>query len=192
MIYGMEFKVSDYWKLITSEHKTRSKFKEYVEAIQTPIVESLNFYQNLNEAFNLESAEGKQLDIIGELVGTCRELPTTNPIIGERLSDYYFRLVIKSKIAMNRWDGTREQLKLLMTQIFPGALCEVIDFQDMSMWLVVISPEIDHVILELFKEGFLTPRPAAVKISIKSSFGKLFGYDLENQYIAGYDKGIWA
>ena len=64
----MEFKVSDYWKLITSEHKTRSKFKEYVEAIQTPIVESLNFYQNLNEAFNLESAEGKQLDIIGELV----------------------------------------------------------------------------------------------------------------------------
>ena len=188
----MNFNVEDYWKLITSEHRTRPNYKRYVETIQFPVAETLNFYDDVNSAFQLNTAVGKQLDILGELVGVSRELPTTNPVIGERLSDSYFRIVIKAKIAMNRWDGTAEQLKELMLQVFPDALCEVIDFQDMSMWLVVISPEIDMVVAELFREGFLTPRPAGVKLSTKTASEKLFGYDLNNAYIAGYDTGIWA
>ena len=66
--------------------------------------------------FVLDTAVGSQLDIIGDLVGIGRNLPTDNVNIPSTLNDNYYRRVIRSKIYFNHWDGTRESLEKIIDE----------------------------------------------------------------------------
>ena len=180
-----------YIRLITSEHATKPLYVEYVEAFLSfisPAVDILNDFQTL---FNLQNAEGDQLDILGGLVGVSRVLPVDNPEVNSVLEDDMYRKVILARILSNRWDGTRKGLENIMAMIFPGLPSNIIDNQDMSVIINVIDPQATEEFKTLLELGYILPKPAGVQYEYTISDSPLFGWDSDTAFIKGWDSGVW-
>lgn len=117
------------------------------------------------------------------------------------LSDDIYRIILKAKIAINHWDGTNETLPAILDTALKGSGLEmqIIDNQDMTVSIWVFAPDgIESVSLELLaaiRQGYLTVKAAGVysgEILTPSVGAQFFGFDLENDYIAGFDEGAWG
>jgi len=117
------------------------------------------------------------------------------------LSDEVYRIVLKAKIAINHWDGTNESLPNILDTALNGSGLEmqIIDNQDMTISIWVFAPDgMDTVSLELLaaiRQGYLTVKAAGVysgEILTPSIGTQFFGFDMENDYIAGFDEGAWG
>lgn len=121
------------------------------------------------------------------------------------LSDETYRIILKAKIAINNWDGTNDSLPQILDTALAGSglTMQIVDNQDMTIG-VWVFPEIDinNVSLELIaaiRQGYLTVKAAGVfagsittpSVITPSTGNKFFGFDLDNQYIAGFDDGAW-
>lgn len=121
------------------------------------------------------------------------------------LSDETYRIILKAKIAINHWNGTNETLPAILETALTGSglKMQIVDNQDMtiSVW---VFPEVDisTVSLELIaaiRQGYLTVKAAGVwagdiqtpSIETPSTGNKFFGFDMDNDYIAGFDSGAW-
>ena len=67
--------MTDYTSLITSEHNQRPKFKAMVGAVAGAWGSVYDFTQTIPAKFDLDAAEGAQLDVIGLWVGQTRLIP---------------------------------------------------------------------------------------------------------------------
>lgn len=121
------------------------------------------------------------------------------------LSDETYRIVLKAKIAINSWDGQNDSLPPILENALAGSglKMQIVDNQDMtiSVW---VFPEVDisQVSLELLaaiRQGYLTVKAAGVwagdiqtpSIETPSVGNRFFGFDMDNEYIAGFDDGAW-
>ncbi|MBK5145834.1 DUF2612 domain-containing protein [Budviciaceae bacterium BWR-B9] len=125
-----------------------------------------------------------------------------DPDAGYRaLSDDTYRIVLKAKIAINNWDGKNDSLPAIIDTALSGSgiSMQIIDNQDMtiSIW-VFPDTTLEFVDLELLaaiRQGYLTVKAAGVftdGILTPSEGNKFFGFDMENDYIAGFDTGSWG
>lgn len=196
-----------YLSLITSQHKTKPLYKAYVTAFlnqlsqgtlkegqNNPITNSgiVNCYLQANELFILNTAVGAQLDVIGQLVGINRKLPTASANITNPLTDDIYRMLIKAKILKNNWDGTFSGINNILHQLFPDYPWELIDNQDMTITLNSIYENITDEVKDLITLGYIIPKPSGVKINYNIQNSKAFGWDKENDFIAGWDEGAWV
>jgi hypothetical protein len=121
--------------------------------------------------------------------------PTTGLVA---LPDDQFRILLYATIAANNWDGTVPSAYDAWNTIFAplGYSVLIADNQDMTMNVVLVGPSPDAVTLALFTGGYLNLRPAGVGItnyylpSVPDS--PVFGLDVENSAIAGFDIGAWV
>ena len=116
------------------------------------------------------------------------------------LSDETYRIILKAKIAINNWNGQNDTLPTILESALAGSglSMQIVDNQDMtiSIW---VFPEIDisRISLELIaaiKQGYLTVKAAGVgagDIQTPSAGSRFFGFDMDNDYIAGFDNGAW-
>ncbi|MFS7251237.1 DUF2612 domain-containing protein [Rahnella rivi] len=121
------------------------------------------------------------------------------------LSDETYRIILKAKIAINHWNGTNETLPEILDTALAGSglTMQIVDNQDMTI-SVCVFPETDisDVSLELIaaiRQGYLTVKAAGVwagdiqtpSVETPSVGNKFFGFDIDNDYIAGFDSGAW-
>ncbi|UTJ45703.1 DUF2612 domain-containing protein [Atlantibacter subterranea] len=116
------------------------------------------------------------------------------------LSDDTYRVILKAKIAINMWDGQNDSLPAILDAATAGSglRMQIVDNQDMtiSVW-VFPETDISAVSLELLaaiRQGYLTVKAAGVwsgAIQTPSTGNRFFGFDLENDYIAGFEAGAW-
>ena len=121
------------------------------------------------------------------------------------LSDETYRIILKAKIAINHWNGTNETLPEILDTALAGSglTMQIVDNQDMtiSVW-VFPETDISDVSLELIaaiRQGYLTVKAAGVwagdiqtpSVETPSVGNKFFGFDIDNDYIAGFDSGAW-
>lgn len=213
--------LSDYTRLIASQHRKRPKFMAMLEAVLQPIVDAGNAAKSLTDAFDLDLAIGAQLDIIGLWVGISRNVKT--PLTGVyfafdtdavgfdegvwqgpydpdsglvSLDDETYRILIRAKIAANKWDGTLGQSREILDLVFNGeSYVYLEDNQDMSMTVGVSGKRPSALFLALLTGGYIPIKPATVRIDyyvVTSNDGPVFGFDVENEYIAGFDHGSWG
>lgn len=180
-----------YIKLITSEHATKPNFVSYVETFLDLVSPIVDCYNSFSTIFNLQNAVGDQLDIIGTLVGVSRELPINVAGIPSTLSDEYFKKVITSKILQNHWDGTRQGIENIIVAIYPNVPFEIIDNQDMSYSVTLLTSQLDAVDQALILNGYILPKPSGVRVSYNIMEAQLFGWDVDTGFIGGWDKGVW-
>ncbi|MBX8880236.1 DUF2612 domain-containing protein [Enterobacter ludwigii] len=122
------------------------------------------------------------------------------------LSDETYRIILKAKIAINNWDGRNDSLPPILDAATEGSgiRMQIVDNQDMtiSVW-VFPETDIDDVSLELIaaiRQGYLTIKAAGVwagsietpAVETPSEGNKFFGFDMENDYFAGFDSGAWG
>lgn len=114
------------------------------------------------------------------------------------LDDDSYRLVLKAKIASNNWDGTMESTKDVLEIIFPpssGVSVFVQDNQDMTMLVGVAGNQLTPLQVALLTGGYISIKPQTVRINYyatPSAPGPLFGFDIQNNYVSGFDTGSWA
>lgn len=210
--------INDYLKLIPSQYAKQPKFVAELTALIQPLVD----VQNLDVVgpFDLDTAVGVQLDVIGQWVGVSRDVAT--PLVGVyfslddanlgldqgimqgpndpssglvQLPDDQYRQLILARIANNQWDGTIEDAYHFLDPIFEpsGATLIIQDNRDMSMIIALVGGSPTPVLLAMFTGGYLNVKPAGVQITFDvSTSGPLFGLDVETTLIAGLDVGAFG
>lgn len=214
--------LTDYTGLITSEHNQRPKFMAVVETLAKPMVALQNLLGGMPDAFDLDKAVGVQLDAVGLWVGISRRVATPltgvyfsfdtagvgfdqgnwkgpfDPDTGlTLLDDDTYRLVLRAKIGANHWDGTLGSTAAILNSIFSGDTFVFIqDNQDMSMTIGVAGKVPSAVFLALLDGGYIPLKPEGVRINfviVTSVDGApMFGFDVGNQFVAGFDVGAWG
>jgi hypothetical protein len=138
-------------------------------------------------------AYGVQLDIIGQIVGQSRTVnfQPTDPTLSPILLDSTYRKLLLAKIGINSWDGKIGSLQPLWKAIFPEGTIKVADNHDMTM-TVTTTGSFDSIIVDLITNGYIVPRPQGVMLT--GSLGDLpyFGWDRNDEYVAGWDSGHYV
>lgn len=181
--YTVTAEIQSYLDLITSQHKTKPKFNAWLSAALSTVYDGMSATDSINAAFDIESAEGSQLDVIGEILGRSRYLPF-QPGNGSppTLSDDNYRISLKAKVIQNGWDGTIPSIYSIWYSLFSDLTMNIVDNQNMTMSVLIDSNnQMDPVITEMIAAGYIIPKPAGVGLKI-IEVTKAF----ENQYIAGW------
>ncbi|MBC6536201.1 DUF2612 domain-containing protein, partial [Citrobacter amalonaticus] len=223
--------MSKYTELITNYHATKPKFFDHIDLSTRPLIDISTATRGLVSAFDIDTAVGVQLDILGLWIGRSRIV--SQPISGvyfsldidglgfdqgvwqgpydpdsgyTTLSDETYRIILKAKIAINNWDGRNDSLPPILDAALEGSglKMQIVDNQDMtiSIW-VFPETDISNVSLELIaaiRQGYLTVKAAGVwggsieipAVETPSEGNRFFGFDMDNEYIAGFDDGAWG
>ncbi len=213
--------ISDYTGLIPSANSSRERFIASITAALQPFVDTRKAMQSFPVDYDLDKAIGAQLDVVGEWVGLSRKLAvpitgvyfafdtegvgfdegvwfsTGDPTDGiTSLDDGTYRELLRLKIVANTWNGSFEDVQILLATLSSdGTNIFAVDNMDMSMTIGVsgIVPSLLFSSLLRTVCGWL--RPAAVnfaQIAVTSTNGTpIFGFDIQNEYIAGFDTGSW-
>lgn len=139
--------------------------------------------------FDIDTAVGEQLDILGEFVGISRKVPTltnvffqldtashgfgmgylyvaeTAEFVGAgitTLNDEYYRKVLKNKIKANNWHGDILSANEIMASVVPNATLVISDLGDMTSAVVIIGALPDLVTQQLLQLGYFDVKPAGV------------------------------
>lgn len=122
-----------------------------------------------------------------------------DPVTGlVSLPDDTYRILLYATIAANNWDGTIPSAYEAWNTIFEPLGYQILiqNNQDMTMDIALIGPMPDAVTLALFVGGYLSLIPAGVGVNnyylptVPDS--PVFGFDAQNNGIAGFDTGAWA
>lgn len=115
------------------------------------------------------------------------------------LDDATYRLLIRAKIAANHWDGTLSGSARMLDIIFPpssGTKIFIVDNGDMSIDIAISGAIPSILFLALLFGGYIPIKPEGVHINgyyVTTEYGSpLFGFDVDNDYIGGFDRGAWG
>lgn len=212
----------EYLNLITSEHRGKEKFEATVVASVSPFSKLQFVMQKLPADFDIDQAVGLQLDAVGAWIGRSRRIDT--PLVGVYftwddlesngwdsgiwkgafdpdsglvdLPDDAYRLLLKAKIASNKWDGTIPSAYKIWSDVFTDSYLIIQDNQDMSMMVGIAGNPLSIVDQAMLINGYIPLKPEGVRIqyyAIAPASGSLFSFDTEESLaLAGWDSGQWA
>lgn len=184
-----------YLDQVTSQYRAKPKFISWLSALIDKVDSSSSILERIQDEFDIDNATGVQLDTLGKIIGKKREVsfvPTdgSSPV----LSDEVYRTLLKAKAVNNIWKGNTDQLSPVWEGLFPNSKILVQDNQDMTMDVAIFGL-MPSIIRDLIDKGYVVPKPQSVGINYiyYSDVGKpVFGYDIDNEFISGYDKAVWA
>jgi hypothetical protein len=181
-----------YMGLVSSEYTNSPKFNKLLYVLLRKFDDVTNCLISMDTAFDLDSAIGVQLDMLGVTAGAGRTVnfqPSggVSPI----LDDGTYRILIKAKIAQNQWTGTLDSLYPIWKTMFPAGNIIIADNQNMTA-NIFVTGTFTSILQDLINHGYIVPRPEGVQYTY--TFGALpaFGFDLNNAFVAGFDTGKWS
>ena len=210
-----------YLDYITSEHNTKNKFVQTVDISTHPYVTLQGALRAIAASFDIDTAVGSQLDAVGLWVGQDRNLTVAlrgvyfsyNTIPSEGwdsgvwkqtfdptdtikvLDDDSYRYLLKLKIVANSWNGSRNQAYDIWEATFgDDTFILVTDYQNMSVELG-FSGEMPAPVRALLQAGLNPFKPESVRVKtylISNTDGPMFGWDIANEAINGWDTAYWA
>ncbi|MDI2595034.1 DUF2612 domain-containing protein [Pseudomonas sp. 681] len=213
--------ITDYTGKITSEHSDKPKYMAMVQVVAQCFLDAGLASSALPAVFDLDSALDAQLDNVGEWIGITRNVSTPlsnvyfaldtaglgfdqgawrgpfDPDTGiTTLDNDTYRTLLRAKIGANQWDGTLGQSKAILDLVFSGDTFVFIqDNQDMTITIGVVGQQPTALELALLTGGHIPIKPQSVGVSyyiVPTNDGPLFGFDVTNQYVAGFDQGSWG
>ena len=187
----MAHTINDYIELITSQYQNSPKYKKWVERLLTPYIDTQKLASTLYTYFDIDKAIGKQLDMLGEVVGVKRLLPFQPSEGNPLLVDEDYRFLLKAQILRNVWNGTNQHIYEIWNELHSDIAIAIIDNQDMTVTALFIG-DLNELQQEMIKYGMIVPKAQGVKMFYAFSLPPLFSYDQDTEYFKGYDEGNWA
>lgn len=181
-----------YLSLLTSEYQLSNNILDWLAETLDPLADLTACAATFSAAFDLASAAGPQLDILGQIVGQSRTVgfqPSND--VSPTLDDTTYRLLLNARIAQNNWDGTIDGLQAVWMNLFPGGKITISDSQNMTV-NIILSGAFTSIIQDLIMNGYIVPRPEGVLYNYTFSTLPIFGFDQNNSLIAGFDLGHWS
>lgn len=184
--------VAPYIALLTSQHRSKPKFSDSLTAAVQPLADTFSVELLMQTLFDLDTAVGTQLDVIGQWVGVSRivniplaaftfsfddanlgfDLGSWNSptnASGTSLADDAYRTLIRSRVLNNRWNGSVEDAYAIWDVLFAGT-GYVMYIKDngnltITLYLVKTGGMVDAVTKALFEGGYLNIKPAGVTVA---------------------------
>lgn len=156
--------IDKYLDRITSEHRDKPKFISWLTSTLTKVDDIYNCLAAMDDAFDLDKAVGKQLDVLGELIGVSRTLTFQPPDLSSLLNDETYRLILKAKIGKNMWRGTIPEIQDIWNGMFTDLKLDLVDNQDMSMTAAIYGV-LDELRELLIANGYIIPKPSGVRLN---------------------------
>lgn len=181
-----------YLGLLTSEYRNSPKLNTLLLVLLKKFDDVSQCLVSMDTAFDLDSAVGVQLDMLGTVAGASRVVgfqPSNG--VSPVLDDTTYRLYIKAKIAQNQWDGTIGSLYPIWQQLFPGGSIVIEDNQNMSVYVTLVGA-FNSITTDLINHGYIVPRPEGVEYTYLFGTLPYFGFGYSPGYVAGFDQGHWA
>lgn len=183
--------INRYLNLITSQHRQQPKFIAWLGAPLTIADDYATLINEFLEDFDLETAIGAQLDMLGEVVGVSRTVSfEPSGGVSPKLDDDVYRSVIKAKIAKNQWDGTITGLVEIYKSIFPETVMLIQDYQTMNVTITLLGAG-STLQQELTANGYFVPKAEGVNYTYVFATDVIFAFDIDNAYYSGFDSGYW-
>ena len=110
--------IQDYLSLFPGSTREKSRFMDVASAVLQQAVDLQAVVSELNAAFAPASAQGVQLDALGESLGLSR-LDTT---AGAAATDEVYRDFIRKKLIRWGWDGTNKSVPGITELIKTGSV----------------------------------------------------------------------
>lgn len=186
-----------YSNLLILQYHDKTKAVATIEAQVAPVIMD-QLPTTVENAFNLLTAYGAQLDVLGTYVGVTR---TGSGFQGQviTLDDNDFRILIQIAIIQNKNGSSLSDIQDLLQEFFPNGEILVFDYQTMRLSYLIDSNFVSADLVQLFVTEGLLPYPMAVTRSsivwvpiIDEFFGfrTYFGAGVYNNPFNTYDSYI--
>jgi hypothetical protein len=188
--------LSDYLALVPAWNANKPKFMNTLAVLLQPLIDAQAMLAQLTADFDLDTAIGVQLDMLGQWIGRTRyiDVPVTGVFFsfddggGPRtgfdqgvwlgayqpsdaitaLDDDTYRSVLKLQAIANGWDGTIASIGPAMAAVFPGVVLD--DLGDSTSGLMAMDVLIPGGEMSSLLLAVLTQdfpvKPAGVKVTI--------------------------
>lgn len=181
-----------YQNILTSQYRLSPKWTALLYALLRKFQDVTDCINQLDFSYDLDYAEGVQLDVLGAIVQAPRTVPfQPSGGVSPVLDDDSYRVLIKATIAGNQWDGTIDSLYLVWHQLFPGGNIVIEDNQNMSAD-IVMTGVFSSIMQDMITNGLIVPRPEGVLYNYLFTTLPAFGFGSSPGYIAGFQTGHWA
>lgn len=209
-----------YVKRVPSQHREKPRFKKTLASFLDPLSHLQTLLERTSKAYDVDHAIGKQLDVVGEWVGSSRYVTTPlnniyftwngreigtgwnrgqwkgrfDPSAGlVALDDDTYRTLIKLQIAANAWDGSVDSAYKAWESAFDGAIF-IDDRQDMSITIGVagrMSSTAQKAILTSKHSPF---KPCGVRINYYfiTETECILAWGLKKKGLGGWGEAEWA
>ena len=184
--------VSYYLNLLTSQYQGSPKFLAWLAFVLQMVDDVTAVMEQIDEAFDLDTAVGVQLDILGQRIGEMRTVgfqPSNG--VSPVLDDATYRLLLQAKVAQNYFNGLVDGLQEFWSQLFPGGRITILDSQQMSA-TIVLTGAFTSIQKDLVQQGYIVPQPQGVLFDFAFSGTPILGFDQNTALIAGFDTGKFS
>ena len=139
-----------YLSLFPASSREKPRFLALASAVLSQAADLLSLIQtDFLSAFDLNSASGVQLDVLGALLNVPRPKPST--------PDADYRILLRARAAVNHWDGTNGSLPAVLESAFPGQSARLTDNLDGTV-TATLSGSVPFALQDLF------PVPAGIRL----------------------------
>jgi hypothetical protein len=182
--------VNYYINLLIVQYNNKAKARATVDAVVRPIIMDQLPVQVQN-AYNIDTAVGVQLDTIAKYVGVLRSANTLSGYV--TLSDADFRQLIKFGIIVNNGGSSLYDIQQRLYSFFPGNYL-VYDYRNMHMDYVLSTAIGTSALAVMLVAQKLLPRPMAVQLGALiyiANLANIFGmrtYDTPPSNVTGFNK----
>lgn len=173
-----------YSNLLILQYHNKPKAKATIEAVVNLLPDEL--IQEVTNGFDLETAVGKQLDILGEYIGTDRFYTENGEI--KKLTDDDYRIILKFKIICNASNFSHKSIDDSLYDFFENTV-RMDSTGNMEMTYFVPKNKTPIILAAIQKE--VLPRPMGVRCSYIIEYDKkFFGFCTYQSQLAVYKTGF--
>lgn len=198
---------------IYAQYRNKPKAVQWYEVTRNIAGELCIAFEDIEDSYNIDTAQGDELDTIGRIVVIDRstvegidfttyefgddtaecgdeeiQFAAESVIADAELSDEYFKTLIKVKIAKNNSDSTIDGILDSLVIIAPeGAPFVLNDFEDMSFTIDVYG-DLTDVQRELIINKDILPKPQGVRFGGFFEAVEVFEFNSEGLYEFGDDE----
>ena len=173
-----------YSNLLILQYHNKPKAKATIEAVVNLLPDEL--IQEVINGFDIETAEGKQLDILGEYIGVDRFYTDEGGI--KTLDDEDYRIILKLKAICNTSNLSHKSLDESLYDFFQNTV-RMDSEGNMEMTYFVPKNKTPIILAAIQKE--VLPKPMGVRCSYIIEYDKkFFGFCTYNNQYAVYKTGF--
>ena len=181
-----------YLNLFTSQYANSTRMNDWMTVVFQMCIDIQSCLESFVLAFDIDYASGAQLDLLGANIGVNR-MVSFQPSNGVSpvLTDKDYRTLIKATKAKNVWNGQSGSLQTIWNDLFPGGQIIIQDQQNMTA-NVILKGAFTSIVQDLINNDYIVPRPQGVLYNYIYSKLPLFGFGVNNSFVAGFASGSWG
>lgn len=173
-----------YSNLLILQYHSKPRAKATIEAVVSLLPDDL--IQEVTNGFDIQTAVGKQLDMLGEYIGVDRFYIESNEI--KVLDDEDYRIILKLKAVCNTSNLSHKSLDESLYNFF-GNTIRMDSSGNMEMTYFVPKNKTPIILAAIQKE--VLPRPMGVRCSYIIEYDKkFFGFCTYQNQTAVYKTGF--